>query len=251
MRIRVWHLALIVLVFIFGGIGISSITGSWQTTSTKIPATYTSGDFAGQYNPADIRGSYTFGEISDTFKIPLNDLTVAFSLESQPAISEFQVKSLESLYIDAATGNSVGTESVRLFVALYKGLPITLADSDYLLPPAIQILKEKAVLTIEQVSFLDSHILQPAAIGITATTSAVASPATAEATHTPTVGSVTGKTTFQELLDWGLTEGDIESLIGEKLPSKSTAVRDYASQKGLDFTTLKAQLQTLIDSLKK
>ena len=71
-------LGLIVLVFIFGGIWISSLTGSWQTTSTKIPATYTSGEFAGQYNPADIRGSYTFGEISDNFKIPLNDLGDCF-----------------------------------------------------------------------------------------------------------------------------------------------------------------------------
>jgi hypothetical protein len=250
MRIRVWHLGLIVLVFIFGGIWISSLSGSWQTTSTKIPATYTSGEFAGQYNPADIRGSYTFGEIRDNFKIPLNDLGVAFGLESQSALSEFQVKGLESLYIDASTGNAVGTNSVRLFVALYKGLPFSPADSDYLLPPAVQILKEKAVLSAEQVSFLDSHILQPTTTIIAPTTSVVPSPSASEATHIPTPGSVTGKTTFQELLDWGLTEGDIESLIGENIPSKSMAVRDYASQQGLDFTTMKAQLQTLVDTLK-
>ena len=132
-----------------------------------------------------------------------------------------------------------------------KGCRITLADSDYLLPQAVQILKEKAVLSAEQVSFLDSHILQPAATVIAPTTSAVPSPTASEATHTLTVGSVTGKTTFQELLDWGLTEGDIESLIGENIPSKSMAVRDYASQKGIEFTALKSQLQTILDSLKK
>ena len=123
-------LGLIVVVIIFGGIGVSSITGSWQTTSTKIPAKYTSGEFAGQYNPADIRGSYTFGEISEAFNVPLNDLAVAFGMEGRSSLAEVQCKELEALYVDAASGNSVGTNSVRIFVAPYKGLPITLSDTD-------------------------------------------------------------------------------------------------------------------------
>ena len=56
---------IIIFVFIFGGIAITSVTGYWQTSSSKIPAKYQGGEFAGQYDPADIRGSYSFGEISE------------------------------------------------------------------------------------------------------------------------------------------------------------------------------------------
>ena len=249
-------LGLIVLALIFGGIGISSATGAWQTTSNKTPAKYTTGEFAGEYNPADIRGSYTFGEISKSFQVPLNDLAVAFGIEGNSAIAEFQCKELESMYVDAVTGTAVGTNAMRVFVALYKGLPITLSNSDYLLPAGVKILKEKAGLTAEQISFLDNHIFQqitstPAITPAAASPTPSASPSATEPTHTTTAGSITGKTTFQQLLDWGLSEEEIENVIKEKIPEINLAVRDYASQKGIEFSPLKDQLQTLLNALIK
>ncbi|MGB8983706.1 MAG: hypothetical protein WCC12_17690, partial [Anaerolineales bacterium] len=59
-------LAFILFIIMFGGIAVSSALGWWQTESTKVPAAYTEGEFAGQANPADIRGSYTFGDISNS-----------------------------------------------------------------------------------------------------------------------------------------------------------------------------------------
>jgi hypothetical protein len=246
MRIKSWVLGLVVMVFIFGGIGISTVTGGWQTTSTKVPAKYSTGEFAGQYNPADIRGSYTFGEISEVFDLPLNDLASAFDIQINKA-REFQVKELESLYFNAV--QAVGTNSVRTFVALYKGLPITLSTSDYFLPAAVQILKEEAALTDEQKVYLDSHIFQSQPAASTSTTG-VSSPSSTP-THTTTAGTIIGKTTFQDLLDWGLKQEGIEAVINEKLPAKTLAVRDYASQKGIEFTTLKSQLQALLEALQK
>lgn len=251
MKIRIWMLGLIVLALIFGGIGISSATGAWQTKSNKIPATYTTGEFAGEYNPADIRGSYTFGEISESFHIPLNDLAVAFGVEGNSSIAEFQCKELESMYVDETAGTEVGTSSVRVFVALYKGLPIILTDSDYLLPAAVKILKEKAVLTAEQISFLDNHVFQQTTSTPATTPAASTAAPSAEPTHSIIIGSITGKTTFQQLLDWGLSELEIETVIKEKMPEKNLAVRDYASQKGIEFSPLKDQLQTLLNALNK
>ena len=71
MKIKLWQIALIIIIVIFGGIGIAMLTGNWATESDKVPAKFTTGDFAGEYNPEDIRGSYTFQDVADTFQIDL------------------------------------------------------------------------------------------------------------------------------------------------------------------------------------
>lgn len=248
MKIKSWVLGLIVLVFIFGGIGASAALGYWQTESTKTPATYQSGEFAGEYNPADIRGSYSFGEISQLFDVPLADLRTAFALESVSALSDFQCKELETYYPGLSSGVEIGTDSVRVFVALYKGLPYTLSGGTYLLEPAVAILKTKAKLTAEQTAFLDTHSVKlndsaPISTAPTATE-------TASGEQHAVAGTVTGKTTFQELLDWGVPSAEIEAVIGEKLPSAGLSLRDYAAQKGLEFTVLKTALQARVDAVK-
>jgi hypothetical protein len=250
MKIKSWMLGLLVIALIFGGIALSSITGDWQTTSSKIPSKYTEGDFAGQSNPADIRGSYTFADISANFKIPLDDLAAGFGIENNA--DKFQVKELESLYVDSVCGASVGTDSVRLFVAYYKGLPFTPSDSDYLLPEAVKILKEKATLSQEQISFLDAHIFLLSSSSVPPVSTQVdviPSPTATAITHTTTAGTVTGKVTFQELIDWGLTEEEIENVINDQMPEKSVTLRDYATQKGIEFSLLKDQFQTVLNSL--
>lgn len=250
MRINSWILGLVVVVLIFGGITVSGATGSWLTTGARTPVTFKDGEFAGQSNPADIRGSYTFGDISEAFEIPVQDLGRAFGLKEDADIAGFQCKELESLYLDSSSGNSVGVNSVRLFVAFYKGLPIATSDGDYLLPEAATILKEKATLTAEQVFFLETHILNLKSIAVPETSSPV-SPTSSGLDHTTVAGTITGKTTFQELLDWGLSSEEMEKAIQSKIPSRSMAVRDYAAQNEISFSELKAELQRLLDSLRK
>ena len=88
-------LAVIVLVMMFGGISFSSAMGWWATESTKEPVTFTEGEFAGQANPADIRGSYTFGDIAKSFDVTPEVLAQAFGItEGDPAA--FAVKELEA-----------------------------------------------------------------------------------------------------------------------------------------------------------
>ncbi|NLI41937.1 MAG: 4Fe-4S binding protein, partial [Caldisericales bacterium] len=71
MRITPRWMAVFIVTVLFGGILLSIALGEWTTKSTKEPLTFAEGEFAGEYNPADIRGSYTFGEISRLFEIPL------------------------------------------------------------------------------------------------------------------------------------------------------------------------------------
>ena len=158
MKVKSYAVALIVLLVIFGSVAVTSYLGQWKTTTDKVPAKYTQGEASGEYNPADIRGSYTFTQIEDAFGIPLEELGVAFGVKDPSKYATFQVKELETIYEPlAASGKEVGTDSVRIFVALYKGLPITLTETTYLPRPAADILKAKATLNQEQQEFIDKH----------------------------------------------------------------------------------------------
>lgn len=60
---------------------------------------------------------------------------------------------------------------------------------------------------------------------------------------------MTGKTSFGNLLDWGVPEVEIETLIGQSLPLRSMLLKDWAASKGLSFTEYRAKFQALIDAL--
>jgi hypothetical protein len=62
--------------------------------------------------------------------------------------------------------------------------------------------------------------------------------------------TVTGKTTFQELLDWGVSVKNIQKVIGSDLPPSSTIIKDYVTGKGLEFTGVRTQLQAEVDLVK-
>ena len=56
--IKGWMVAVAVFVVMFGGIFVTIGTGHWATSRTAEPVRLESGEF----NPADIRGSYAFSE---------------------------------------------------------------------------------------------------------------------------------------------------------------------------------------------
>ena len=169
MRIKQSALAVILVVLVFGTIGITKATGLWVTQGggggNRIPATYTDGEFAGRYDPADIRGSYTFGQISELFDIPLSDLGRAFAIQDERLLVDFRCRDLEPLYADAASrGQEIGTGSVRVFVAWYKGLPID--DAGVHLPhTAAEVLIAQGNLTEEQKASLSDRLVPAVPVG--------------------------------------------------------------------------------------
>jgi hypothetical protein len=155
MKIKMLPMAIIITVLIFGGIAGSDYLGLWKTTNEKVPGTIESGTAEGSYNPADIKGSYAFSDISSYFEIEASVLFDALGIDptSDPAV--FKVKDLAALYVDSE--NEIGAESVRLFVALYSDLPYNL-DGSYLPAKAVTIIKEHNLnLTQEQIDYLDTH----------------------------------------------------------------------------------------------
>ncbi|MBI9048179.1 MAG: hypothetical protein JEZ00_02070 [Anaerolineaceae bacterium] len=257
MRIPSKWLAGITIFFIFGGIMASTWLGWWQTKSTKVPARFSSENYIEQYNPADIRGSYTFGEVSSLFNIPLSDLKIAFAL-SYDDISIIQLNQLEEIFTEAAdNGKEIGTSSVQLFTAYYNNLPFDAMD-EYLPQSAVSILLEKAQLSVERITYLESHTVNLDDFGINEEIpapipaneqekqdeGASVEPILTEQEHSETEDYIIkGNTTFREVLDWGVSEETIKSILGNPMPNPLFTVKDYCMQEGLSFGSIKASLQ--------
>jgi hypothetical protein len=238
MTVRSKHIVPIILAVFVLGIGGTMIFNLWQTTSSKIPATYTSGEFAGQYNPGDIRGSYSFGDIEEAFDVPAEALAKAFGVSDSENPAAFLCKSLEDLYGEMENGE-IGTDSVRWFVALYTGLPYTPKEDTLLPSPAVSALKGR----IDQTEL---EALRDKAVSLSTTKQAPAS--AAEDSHTEEeAGQVKGKTTFGELLDWGVSKDEIEQALGLPIGKPGVTARDYCIENGIEFSTVKGALQAAAD----
>ena len=245
MTLRSKHIVPIVLAVFIVGIGGTMIFNLWQTKSSKVPATYTTGEFAGEYNPADIRGSYSFGDIEEAFAVPVAALAKAFAVEDAENPAAFLAKSLEDMY-GAAENGEVGTDSVRWFVALYTGLPYTPEKDTLLLSASISVLQER--LSETELEAVRTRTVNPAALS---RTEAVPADGQAEAqadTHSETeAGEVKGNTTFGDLLSWGVSKDTIEQILGLPIGKAGVTVRDYCIENGIEFSTVKEALQAAAD----
>ena len=62
---------------------------------------------------------------------------------------------------------------------------------------------------------------------------------------------VKGKTTFGELLEWGVTRDAVEKILGMSMPdAPGMTVKDFCTNNGLSFETIKPALQAEVDQEK-
>lgn len=128
-----------VLILVVGIAG-AKLTGLWITESTKEPVKFSEGEFEGQYDPEDIRGSYTFCDIEDAFGIKAELIAEAFNIETDDPCS-VKAKDLETVYGYLDEDTEIGTGAIKMFVAFYTGLPY--GDIEYLPSTAVDVLKGK------------------------------------------------------------------------------------------------------------
>jgi len=134
-------LGILVIVVFVSGIGATIAFNLWKTESWKEPGRIVEGPAAGQANPADIKGSYTFAEIEAAFGVPVGDLAKAFGIPPGDA-ADFKCKDLEAVYGTSSSGSRVGVGSVRLFVARYLSIPYEDIEGFSLPDSAIRLLSE-------------------------------------------------------------------------------------------------------------
>lgn len=169
-------------IIVITGIVTTNALGIWTTVSTKIPkklsteqasqlistnnsrsddSTTTSSTEDNkpilEYDPADIKGSYTFLEISKLYLIPIGNLASAFNVDENIA-ETFKCKDLEGIFADAS--NEIGTASVRMFVSYYYGLDYESAEEVYLPDSAVTILKTNSKITQTQLVYLETHTVK-------------------------------------------------------------------------------------------
>lgn len=242
MKISMSKMATIILAVIFGGISATIAVGVWTSESDKIPSTYKEGEFEGLYNPEDIRGSYTFKEVSDLFDIDIKILYSAFGL-NQINNKELKTKDLEELYSNAE--NEIGNGSVQVFVALYKNLPIELEDT-YLPEPAVNIILENNdELTEEQIDYLKKHTV---IINSNNLNEEFKEPEEEikEDENSNEENKLNGSTTFKQVLDTGITKAQIEEILGRELPASNMVIKDFCLEEGLSFSEIKNKLNELL-----
>ncbi len=271
MEIRSKALGTIIAIVIFGGIMGASALGLWKTESVRNPARIQISESVGvvtgenvetgTYDPADIRGNHRFGDISEMFAIPLETLSRAFALPANVDPTAFQNQDFDSIYPEFDGEQEIGNGSMKWFVALYTGLSYEFEDEEeatYLLRPAVDILKNHADLSPEQIAYLDAYTIEiefewePLENSmqedeVHSSDEAEGDAADIERKQDEMV--VAGKTTFADLLAWGVSAEQIESIIGGEIPNHLMLVYDYCAENELSFGGIKADLQYEVDQL--
>ena len=260
MKLKNSHIGVLIVLILIGGIYVAKGLGLWATESEKIPVKLTEGVGAGTYDPFDIRGSYTFGEISRLFEIDIVLLAEAFQLGDSEAAKARQSKELEGMYGELPEGVEIGNESVQVFVAILKELDIDGVDS-YLPTSAVQVLlRENPQRSDEILAYLESHQVD---VTVNSESAAAASEGSPESTSEGNVAStskesvenasegeselkVNGNTTFSQVLDFGISKVQIETILDAKMPPENQTVKSYCTDNDLRFSEVKDALNALI-----
>ena len=225
------HIAIITVTLFVLGVGGSMALNLWKTESSKIPSKYDIGEYTGQNNPGDIRGSYSLKDVEDAFGVPVEILVKAFALNNEDNPENFKIKELEDRYI-LDQGREIGTDSVRLFVALYKSLPYKSEEGTRLLRPSNLILKD--IISGDEMDELNTIIVD------------IPYNSNIPVIHEEPELSIKGNTTFREVLAMGLSEEDIREVFGELPKNMKISIRDYVKDNGLEFSIIKEKLQNRI-----
>lgn len=199
-RLKTLPLAVTVISTIFIGIFLAKAVGYYETTSSKTPVTFKTGELAGRPNPADIRGSYTWQDVEKAFGVPAKEAAEAFSPPGQALDPAKRVSALEEIYATILPiGLEIGTGAVRLFVSLYTGLPFTAEEGAVLpngalamlaaLPGADQERLAKFKIPISQRP-VDAAPTTNVAVAPVAGTPVIATPAATPAPAVPSAPSV-------------------------------------------------------------
>ena len=235
--------ASILIISIATGYGITKATGYWRTESSKIPAKITEGEFAGENDPGDIRGSYSFSDIERAFGVPPEITAAAFGLKGDNP-GELQAKSLEAAWGELEGGVEIGTDAVRLFTSLWSGIPYDAEETTVLPERAVDILESNRKIDAEKAAELRQTAVD---LPEDASGEVISGTASAEDHEVPD-RMVRGLTTFGDLKGWGVSEEMWMEEFGEPMGSRAASMKDWADETGIPMSEIKSKAQDMVDS---
>ncbi len=246
MKINNKTIVISIVVILFCGIFISDSLGLWKTESSKIPVKINEGEFEGEYNPEDIRGSYSFRDIENTFGVEPEVLARAFNLDGENP-GDIKAKDLETVYDYFEGDMEIGTGSIKLFVSLYTGLPYS--GMEYLPSTAVEVLKEEGKWSDDLEALTKNYIIDvgdnPSDIE-TSTDTGDNEDSSTDADHDEII-AVMGKTTFGNLISWGVEKEKIEEILGFEIENENMLIRDACETNGLNFSEVKCIINELLE----
>lgn len=166
MRLTTKVVAILVVVIIFGGYaladflgindynfrhGSGSGRGNLQSESKNEESS-----IINKFAVEDIRGSFTLKDVGESFDIEISVLVESFAARDIN-IENTRLSDINERFGEY-DGKEVGTSSVKLFVAYYKGLEYEIDEEIYLPERAIEILIEKGNISKTQEEYLQEHI---------------------------------------------------------------------------------------------
>lgn len=241
-------IAIAVPAVMLGGIGVAALAGWWKTSGGReVLAASQAGNAMAAV--ADIRGSTSFGTLTEAFGIPSSALARAFGI-ADPDPSSLQAKALEERYgeVTLADGREaeIGTDSVRLFVAAALGLSYAAEDTTALPPSALDVIRELNP-GIEPAA-LDALKLRLAPdLPTDGPTAPVTQPLSQSQASAGQGFSFTGRTSFADLLAAGASKQGIEGVLGTSLPEEAMPVKEWCERNGKAFSDVKNSLLLLLD----
>lgn len=181
-------------------------------------------------NVETIKGWMTIGEIAAVYNVPLPEMLAQFQLPGDTP-AETAVKDLES--------ETFSVSGLRdwLQTRLDSGAAPQPEASTPPAPPEMVVPTPTPEAT--QAGPTDAQPTGPQGSGS----------GVPDADHSPTERRVNARTTFQELLDWGVPVEAIQAIIGSDLPNPGTVVKDFVTAQGQEFSSAKNALQVEVDKL--
>jgi hypothetical protein len=211
MRINPFIYGVVVLIVFFGIILGFQSAGIWSTSGKVNASGEAIAPSSSDVNT--IKGWMTLEQISTTYNVSLTDILKQFNLPADtPATTA--IKDLESDTFD--------TTALRTWL-------------------------ESLSQPVNATRVAVTSTVPTKVIPSTPVTVLVVTPAATE--HIVPARTITGKTTFQELLNWGVQKDIIQNVIGSDLPDTSLIIKDFVVGKGLEFTTVKTNLQAEVDQI--
>ena len=236
MKIKSIHILLAIIIVIGGGILLASELDLYNTTRVKTPRKTAEGIA----DVIDMRGSHSLEEIEKYYKLPASSVIEAFGLRPDTDPNFFQLKDMKEIFtpVELEEGEYiVETDTVKVFTSLYLKIPYVSDETFYLPEKTVNYLIENDKLTGEEKEYWQGHAFKLEYLDSKYLTALEFSKIVVEEAGG---FKVTGRTTIQELLDYGVTEEKFEEVTGFKIPDKKlVSFRDFVIDKGLEFGEVK------------